>query len=77
MLELIESGKKEGATLECGGQRQGDNGYFVQPTVFSNVTEKMRIGREEVGVVLPVTISEAREGVILLYSLHPLSSGMR
>ncbi|XP_060562790.1 aldehyde dehydrogenase 1A1-like isoform X3 [Ruditapes philippinarum] len=48
VLELIESGKTEGATLETGGQRHGTDGYFVQPTVFSNVTEKMRIGREEI-----------------------------
>lgn len=45
---MIESGKKEGAKLECGGQRHGNEGYFIQPTVFSGVTEKMRIGREEV-----------------------------
>ncbi|XP_045191720.1 aldehyde dehydrogenase 1A1-like [Mercenaria mercenaria] len=48
VLELIESGKQEGANLECGGQRHGTEGYFIQPTVFSNVTEKMRIGREEI-----------------------------
>lgn len=48
ILELIESGKNEGAKLECGGGRLGSEGYFVQPTVFSNVTEKMRIGREEI-----------------------------
>ena len=48
VLEMIESGKKDGAKLECGGQRHGTEGYFIQPTVFSGVTEKMRIGREEV-----------------------------
>ena len=49
ILSMIESGKQEGAKLECGGARLGSEGYFVQPTVFSGVTEKMRIGREEVG----------------------------
>lgn len=48
ILEMIESGQQDGATLECGGQRHGDVGYFIQPTVFSNVTEDMRIGREEI-----------------------------
>lgn len=48
ILELIESGKKEGAKLECGGSRHGTKGYFVQPTVFSNVTDNMRIAREEI-----------------------------
>lgn len=48
ILSLIESGKQDGAKLECGGARMGSEGYFIQPTVFSGVTEKMRIGREEI-----------------------------
>ena len=48
ILDLIESGKKDGATMHCGGGRIGDEGYFVQPTVFSDVTENMRIFKEEV-----------------------------
>ena len=48
ILDLIESGKKEGATLECGGSRIGSRGYFIQPTVFSNVKDTMRIAREEI-----------------------------
>ncbi|KAL4227685.1 Retinal dehydrogenase 1 [Mactra antiquata] len=48
VLELIESGKSEGAKLECGGNRHGTEGYFIQPTVFTNVTENMRIGKEEI-----------------------------
>ena len=48
ILGLIESGKKDGAKLACGGARLGPNGYFVEPTVFTDVTENMRIGREEV-----------------------------
>ncbi|CAG8644970.1 1726_t:CDS:2, partial [Scutellospora calospora] len=35
--DYIESGKKEGATLLCGGERHGDKGYFIQPTIFTNV----------------------------------------
>lgn len=45
---MIESGKREGAKLEAGGGVHGNEGYFVQPTVFSNVTDTMRIAREEV-----------------------------
>ena len=48
ILELIESGKKEGAKLECGGGRHGDKGYFIKPTVFSDVKDDMRIAKEEV-----------------------------
>uniref|UniRef100_A0A6G1S4D6 Retinal dehydrogenase 1 n=1 Tax=Aceria tosichella TaxID=561515 RepID=A0A6G1S4D6_9ACAR len=48
ILDLIESGKKEGAKLECGGKRFGEKGYFIEPTVFSNVSDNMRIAREEI-----------------------------
>ena len=48
ILDLIEAGKKDGAKLECGGKRFGQVGYFVEPTVFSNVTDEMRIAKEEI-----------------------------
>jgi hypothetical protein len=48
ILHYIDLGKKEGATLQCGGERIGDKGYFVQPTVFSDVTNDMKIARDEV-----------------------------
>ncbi|XP_070761100.1 aldehyde dehydrogenase 1A1-like isoform X1 [Enoplosus armatus] len=48
IMELIESGKREGATLECGGSAWGQHGLFIQPTVFSNVTDDMRIAKEEI-----------------------------
>lgn len=49
ILSLIESGKKEGAKLVAGGNRYaGLPGYFVEPTVFADVTDDMTIAREEV-----------------------------
>uniref|UniRef100_A0A8C3SVU2 Aldehyde dehydrogenase 1 family member A3 n=1 Tax=Chelydra serpentina TaxID=8475 RepID=A0A8C3SVU2_CHESE len=48
ILELIESGKKEGAKLEYGGLAIGDRGLFIKPTVFSEVTDNMRIAKEEI-----------------------------
>lgn len=48
ILQLIESGKKEGATMMCGGGRFGDRGYFVEPTIFADVKDDMRIAREEI-----------------------------
>ena len=48
ILGLISSGKEQGAKLECGGGRLGDKGYFIQPTVFSGVTDDMKIAQEEV-----------------------------
>uniref|UniRef100_A0A914WGK3 Aldehyde dehydrogenase domain-containing protein n=1 Tax=Plectus sambesii TaxID=2011161 RepID=A0A914WGK3_9BILA len=48
ILELIESGKKEGAKLMTGGAKIEGKGYFIQPTVFADVTDNMRIAREEI-----------------------------
>jgi len=48
ILELIDSGKKGGAKLLVGGKRHGDKGFFVQPTVFSDVNDDHIIAREEV-----------------------------
>ncbi|RDD40375.1 Aldehyde dehydrogenase, mitochondrial [Trichoplax sp. H2] len=48
ILELIESGKSEGANMKCGGCRYGSRGYFIQPTVFTDVQDNMRIAKEEI-----------------------------
>ena len=55
VLGYIESGQRDGATLACGGERVGDRGYFIQPTVFSDVRDEMQIAREEIfGPVMSV-----------------------
>jgi aldehyde dehydrogenase (NAD+) len=48
ILGFIDAGKKEGAKLLCGGKRIGDRGYFVEPTVFTGVTDDMKIARDEI-----------------------------
>ncbi|XP_018783508.1 PREDICTED: aldehyde dehydrogenase X, mitochondrial-like isoform X1 [Bactrocera latifrons] len=48
ILGYIEIGQKQGAKLQCGGKRVGNVGYFIEPTVFSDVTDKMRIAQEEI-----------------------------
>lgn len=48
VMNYIEAGKKEGAKLEAGGKRIGNVGYFIEPTVFSNVTDNMSICTDEV-----------------------------
>jgi acyl-CoA reductase-like NAD-dependent aldehyde dehydrogenase len=49
VLSYVESGLGEGAELITGGERYGDRGYFVMPTVFSNRNRKaMRITEEEI-----------------------------
>jgi len=51
VLGYIEIGKRE-ATLLCGGERLSgpgyDRGYYVSPAIFTNVTQDMRIAREEI-----------------------------
>ncbi|AFH65908.1 aldehyde dehydrogenase family protein [Paenibacillus caseinilyticus] len=59
VLHYIELGRQEGAKLVCGGSRMTaeglDRGYFVEPTIFTDVTPEMRIVREEIfGPVLVV-----------------------
>ncbi|MGO4248325.1 aldehyde dehydrogenase [Paenarthrobacter sp. RAF54_2] len=58
VLSYIDIGRNEGAELLMGGQRLGgdfENGYFMQPSVFGGVTNKMRIAREEIfGPVLSI-----------------------
>ena len=48
ILKYVETGVKEGAKLEVGGKRWGNRGYFVEPTVFTGVTDDMTIVKEEV-----------------------------
>jgi aldehyde dehydrogenase (NAD+) len=55
ILQYVEYGKKDGARLITGGKRVGSKGYFVEPTLFDNVTDDMRIAREEIfGPVMSV-----------------------
>ncbi|MDX3973511.1 aldehyde dehydrogenase [Shinella sp.] len=67
VLEYIEIGSKEGAELKSGGKqvRTESGGYFVEPTVFDNVDNKMRIAQEEIfGPVLStITFKDAEEAV--------------
>jgi len=48
ILDLIESGKKEGAECVLGGRKGSSAGYFIEPTIFTGVTDDMTIAREEI-----------------------------
>lgn len=48
VMRYIELGKKEGAKLVAGGARSGKEGFFIEPTVFSDVKDDMTIAREEI-----------------------------
>ena len=48
VMSYIDIGLEEGAELLTGGNSYGDQGHFVQPTIFSNVNGDMRIAKEEI-----------------------------
>lgn len=48
ILGYVEKGKSEGATLVTGGERLGDKGFFVKPTIFADVKPEMKIYSEEI-----------------------------
>jgi aldehyde dehydrogenase (NAD+) len=65
VLGYIEQGKREGARLVAGGERTFDTGYFVEPTIFADVTDDMTIAREEIfGPVMSVFVFDTVEEVI-------------
>jgi aldehyde dehydrogenase (NAD+) len=65
IMGYIESGKREGATLACGGERVGDRGYFIQPAVFSDVQDEMKIAQEEIfGPVMSIIAFKDMDEVI-------------
>jgi aldehyde dehydrogenase (NAD+) len=65
VLGYIRSGRADGATLACGGERIGDRGYFVQPSVFAYVHDDMKIAREEIfGPVMSVISFKSIDEVI-------------
>ena len=80
VLGYIESGKSDGANLVAGGSRADmDAGYFVQPTVFDNVTADMKIAREEIfGPVAAVMKFKDEEDALSIANDSPfgLASGV-
>jgi alpha-ketoglutaric semialdehyde dehydrogenase len=70
-LSYIDIAKHEGATLLCGGNKLTggcyDKGYFIEPTIFGDVTTQMRIAQEEVfGPVLALMVAEDFDDAIRL-----------
>ncbi len=48
ILDYVDIGQKEGATLVTGGERVGKRGYFISPAVFADVKHEMRVSQEEI-----------------------------
>ncbi len=71
VLNYIETGKKEGATLVCGGERYTEGecakGYFVRPTIFDDCTSDMTIVKEEIfGPVVTIQTFKTEEEAVQL-----------
>src|ERR1700733_14790710 len=65
IMGYIDSGRSQGAKLVCGGERVGDRGYFVQPTVFADVQDNMKIAEEEIfGPVMSVIPFKSLDEVV-------------
>ncbi|MES6669702.1 aldehyde dehydrogenase family protein [Cutibacterium acnes] len=66
VLRYIEYGKRDGATLLSGGKPCGEKGYYIEPTIFTDVKEDMLISKDEIfGPVMSIlkfkTIDEVIE----------------
>ncbi|KAF9615540.1 hypothetical protein IFM89_024388 [Coptis chinensis] len=65
VLSYIEHGKREGATLLTGGKPCGDKGYYIEPTIFTDVKDDMIIVKEEIfGPVMSLMKFKTVEEVI-------------
>jgi len=65
VMDYIGSGRKEGAKLVCGGERVGNKGYFIQPTVFADVQDNMKIAQEEIfGPVMSIIPFKSLDEVV-------------
>ncbi|KAJ4356104.1 mitochondrial aldehyde dehydrogenase [Didymosphaeria variabile] len=66
ILSYIDIGESEGATILTGGKRHGDGkGFYIQPTVFKDVKDTMRVFREEIfGPVVTISSFESEDEVV-------------
>lgn len=79
ILDYVKLGKDEGAKLITGGERIEGKGYFIKPTIFSDVEEDMRIVKEEIfGPVVTVTKFKTVDEVIAMAnnSEYGLAAGL-
>jgi aldehyde dehydrogenase (NAD+) len=78
-MTYIDSGREDGATVVTGGSRLGKKGYFIQPTIFSDVRPDMKIMQEEIfGPVCAIAKFKDEEEVIRIAneSTYGLAAGV-
>jgi acyl-CoA reductase-like NAD-dependent aldehyde dehydrogenase len=82
VLKYVDQGKQEGATLVAGGSRTDigtGKGYFMQPTVFADVTPQMTIAREEIfgPVLAAIDFADVDEAIARANdSIYGLAAGI-
>jgi acyl-CoA reductase-like NAD-dependent aldehyde dehydrogenase len=81
VLQYIDKGKKEGAELVAGGGKPAsfDKGYYVEPTIFANVDNRMAVAQEEIfGPVLAVIPYDNEDDAVRLAndSMYGLAGGV-
>lgn len=79
VLDYIDIGRKEGASIVTGGERSGERGYYVQPTVFAGVEHQMRVSQEEIfGPVAAVVKFEDDDDAIRIANgtVYSLAAGV-
>lgn len=57
VMGYIDNGKKSGARCVAGGERVGNKGFFIRPTVFADVKDEMKISKEEVTLIISFVVS--------------------
>lgn len=79
ILDYVKIGQSEGARVVAGGERKGDKGYFIKPTIFADVEEGMRIVKEEIfGPIVTVSKFSTVDEVVGLAndSVYGLAAGI-
>lgn len=79
VMSYIESGMREGAHLLCGGHQVGNRGFFIEPTVFADVKNDMKIAQEEIfGPVMSIIKFKDIDEVINLANttMYGLAAGV-
>jgi aldehyde dehydrogenase (NAD+) len=65
VMGYIESGKSEGAAVRIGGERHGEEGFFIKPTIFTDVRPDMKIVKEEIFGPVAVVIKFKDEAEVV------------
>ena len=75
-MGYIQAGVQAGATVHTGGQRHGSEGYFIEPTIFTNAKTDTKIVREEIFGPVGVVIKFKDEKKVCALVAPPVACGI-